>query len=396
MKIVIAGKNNIAVDILKYAIDNLDVPIFVVLNKTENYKNGFQKSLGFYSKLWNIKILSLEEVYGFEDAVFISLEFDRIINPKLFKTKLLYNIHFSLLPAYKGMYTSALPLMYGEKKTGVTLHEIAFGIDTGNIIDQIEFSIDKHDTSRDLYLKYIELGTRLIKQNFNKLLKGDYTSRQQDVEGSTYFDKKSIDYFNLKLNFNQTAYQIVNQLRAYSFREYQLPKFENSEIGGWKITNKKSFLRPGKVVKYFSNGVQVSTIDFDLILEYDPYKSLWKACETNNITELESILNHYNINIETKTKEGWTALIIAVYNGSWDCILKLIEKGADINAHNYNYTTVLMYAKNNFIKTKDDRIINKLIESGADMYSRDIFGKTVLDWAKEENEDIYCLLKMKQ
>ena len=46
MILIIAGKNNIAVDVLKFALDNLNMPIFVVLNKTENFQNNFQK-LGF-------------------------------------------------------------------------------------------------------------------------------------------------------------------------------------------------------------------------------------------------------------------------------------------------------------------------------------------------------------
>ena len=39
------------------------------------------------------------------------------------------------------MFTSALPLINGEKETGVTLHKIDAGIDTGDIIDQIKFQI---------------------------------------------------------------------------------------------------------------------------------------------------------------------------------------------------------------------------------------------------------------
>ena len=59
--------------------------------------------------------------------------------PKNFLNARLYNIHFSYLPAYKGMFTSALPIKNGEVDSGVTLHKIESGIDTGDIIDQIKF-----------------------------------------------------------------------------------------------------------------------------------------------------------------------------------------------------------------------------------------------------------------
>ena len=170
MRLFIAGKNSIAVDVLNYARINFEFPIAVILNKTENFTNSFQKSLGFYAKLWKIPIVNLEEVYKYSDALFISLEFDQIIKPNLFKTSLLFNIHFSLLPAYKGMYTSAIPLLQGERRSGVTLHVIDPGIDTGNIIAQKEFDICENDISRSLYLKYISIGTELVNENLINLM----------------------------------------------------------------------------------------------------------------------------------------------------------------------------------------------------------------------------------
>lgn len=142
--------------------------IFVVINKTDSGVNLWQKSLKKYALDNNIKIKTLEDCYDIKDLIFFSLEFDRIIKTEFFKTKKMYNIYFSLLPAYKGMYTSALPIINGEKYSGVTLHKIDNGIDTGDIIDQIKFEIDLNDTARDLYLKYIENSFILFKKKYKK------------------------------------------------------------------------------------------------------------------------------------------------------------------------------------------------------------------------------------
>ena len=48
------------------------------------------------------------------------------------------------------MYTSYWPIKNGEKKSGVTLHKIDSGIDTGDIISQLSFDIDE-DTLFSLY-----------------------------------------------------------------------------------------------------------------------------------------------------------------------------------------------------------------------------------------------------
>ncbi|WP_236847560.1 hypothetical protein [Campylobacter sp. P0109] len=116
MKFCIAGKNNIAVNALDYLINELHFckeNIFVVINKTDSGVNLWQKSLKKYALDNNIKIKTLEDCYDIKDLIFLSLEFDRIIKIEFFKTKKMYNIHFSLLPAYKGMYTSALPIING-------------------------------------------------------------------------------------------------------------------------------------------------------------------------------------------------------------------------------------------------------------------------------------------
>ncbi|MBQ8080233.1 MAG: hypothetical protein IJ236_09800 [Oscillospiraceae bacterium] len=74
-------------------------------------------------------------MYDTEDLIFLSAEFDRLIRPDKFRSQELYNIHFSLLPRYKGCYTSVHPLLHGDTTTGVTFHRIRRGIDTGEIID---------------------------------------------------------------------------------------------------------------------------------------------------------------------------------------------------------------------------------------------------------------------
>lgn len=393
MKLVIAGKNSIAVDVLKYAIDHLDIQIFVVLNQTETFKNNFQKSLGFYANLWKIQILKLDEVYKHEDAIFLSLEFDTIVKPNLFKTNFLFNIHFSLLPAYKGMYTSALPILHEKYKTGVTLHEIDAGIDTGDIIDQKKITIDNTDTAKDLYTKYIKIGTELVIKNITNLVENNYSSYKQSSKQSTYYGKKSIDYSDLKINYRQTAEQVLRELRAFSFREYQLPKFQNYQIEKGQITKINSTLKPGAIVSEDNHKIQVATIDYDIVLFKDLYKILWKYCEINDYLYLKKILSIQKFDLETKTKEGWTALMIAAYNGAFECLELLINYGANVNATNYNYTTALMYAKTNYLNTNNKKCLNKLIDSGANLHAKDIFGKTLLDWVKEESTELYNYLR---
>lgn len=238
MKLCIAGKNNIAVNALCYLVNTLNYNknnLFVILNRNDSGIDTWQKSLKKCAKELGVKILSLEDIYDIEDLYFISLEFDRIIRTSRFKTDKLFNIHFSNLPSYKGMYTSVMPLLNGEKIGGVTLHKIDDGIDTGEIIKQKFFDIDINDTARDLYFKYLNNGFELFKENIEKLLKNDFILEKQSVVNSTYYSKATLDFSNININLNKTSFEIHNQIRAFIFKEYQLP-----EIRGVKI--KKSIL----------------------------------------------------------------------------------------------------------------------------------------------------------
>ncbi len=98
MKICIAGKNNIAVDVCEYILNTeKKEDILVIPNRSDKGINGFQKSFLLYAKQHNIQICNLESIYQISDLIFISLEFDTIINPDKFKSKELFNIHYFLI-----------------------------------------------------------------------------------------------------------------------------------------------------------------------------------------------------------------------------------------------------------------------------------------------------------
>lgn len=65
----------------------------------------------------DIRECKLEDVYGIDKLVFILLEFDQIIRPNLFKNARFYNIHFSMLPKYKDMFTLAHPILKHQETT---------------------------------------------------------------------------------------------------------------------------------------------------------------------------------------------------------------------------------------------------------------------------------------
>ncbi|MDD2384974.1 MAG: ankyrin repeat domain-containing protein [Sulfurospirillaceae bacterium] len=391
MKICIAGKNNISVDILEYLLHTLKYEInkiFVIPNKTDTGEDGWQRSLLKYATLNNISVTNLENIYEHQDLIFLSLEFDTIIKPNKFRSQLLYNIHFSLLPKYKGMFTSILPILNNDLISGVTLHKIEQGIDTGDIIAQKEFTIDLNDNSRDTYFKYLKFGSSLIKEYLPLLIKNKaLMGTKQSAQNSSYYSKQSINFTNLAIDLNQTAIQIHNQIRAYNFREYQQPNIFGSNILSSKILTIHSTQKPGKII--FENEISytINTIDYNLVLYKDKSIDLFKACEKGNLSEVQKLLQIPKI-INVQNQNGWTPLIVAIYNNHVEIVKTLLINGADVKIKNFKGTTCLMYAKSSFIKHNDPTILNLLLDLDNNLSQKDYEGKNIIDYCTENNETI--------
>ena len=103
--VIIAGKNDIAVEVLTYIRKRFkkEINAYVVCNQTETVADSWQHSLRLAAEQAGVPECRLEDVYTMENSLFLSLEYDRLIKPDKFVSKELYNIHFSLLPQYRGM-----------------------------------------------------------------------------------------------------------------------------------------------------------------------------------------------------------------------------------------------------------------------------------------------------
>lgn len=393
MFICVAGKNNIAVDVLEYLIriNNGRYELGVVCNKTETGKNSWQKSLRFFSQRFNVPEYHLEDMYMRDDLIFISLEFDKIVNPDLFKDARLYNIHFSLLPSYKGMYTSAIPILNGEEMVGVTFHEIDKGIDTGNIIAQKKIKIDQQDTSRDLYLKYISNGTQLVLSQIENVIQDKVHAYPQEAKGSTYYSKKYIDYSNLKIDLCQTALGIQKQIRAFSFREYQLPVVCVKKIIDSKITDIRSLKKAGTIVEQNENGIMFASVDYNIILYIDRFYELLEACKTGDLDLVKDICS-VKKHINECDEHGWTPLMVATYNNQKKVVDYLLINGADIFAVNNNGTNLLMYAKAAYLQYNDIELLKKFFDLGVDIEREDYRGKNLESYLKDDGYKLDELL----
>ena len=253
MYICIAGKNECSVNALKYLLLHKfkKSDILVLPNNNDKGIDSWQPSLKKFAKKNSIKIIKLKNLYSLKRLLFFSLEYDKIININNFKSHNLFNLHFSLLPKYRGCHTNFLQIYKGEKFSGVTLHKIDSGIDTGDIIDQIKFRIKINDTALDNYRKLMIFSTKLFKRNLNNIINNKYNLRKQILSNGRYFNKKSVNYKNkLKITINKSSLKNHNRIRSLIFPIYQLPLVNGVKVLKSVYKNKKIYLTKSSDYKF--------------------------------------------------------------------------------------------------------------------------------------------------
>lgn len=91
-----------------------------------------------------------------------------------------FNLHASLLPQYRGAAPINWAVINGDKETGITTFFLQHEIDTGNVIRQEKVTIEDTDNAGIVHDKLMTLGSRLVCETVDQVLKGDLTAIPQD------------------------------------------------------------------------------------------------------------------------------------------------------------------------------------------------------------------------
>lgn len=123
-----------------------------------------------------------------------------------------FNLHGSLLPAYRGRVPVNWALIHGEIKTGVTLHYMVKKADAGDIVGQREVSIDFEDTALRLYGKLCGAAMLLLDETLPLILAGQTPRHRQDESRATTFKGRRPE--DGRIDWTWPAMRIYNLIRA--------------------------------------------------------------------------------------------------------------------------------------------------------------------------------------
>jgi methionyl-tRNA formyltransferase len=135
-------------------------------------------------------IASLMDAAGPFD-VGVVVAYGRILRPEALALpeRGLLNIHFSLLPRWRGAAPVARALMAGDEMTGVTIIKLDEGLDTGPVLTAQAVDIPPDDDAGALTDRLAHLGARLLLEVLPRYLAGDLEPVPQTDDGVVYADK---------------------------------------------------------------------------------------------------------------------------------------------------------------------------------------------------------------
>lgn len=124
------------------------------------------------------------------------------------------NVHYSLLPKYRGATPLETALLAGENETGVTIQKMVKELDAGDIIAQSATPIGANETARELRPRLISMGAELLVATLPKYLNNELTPVSQDASLATraYKIKKEDGLLDL----SAPASENWNKYRAYA------------------------------------------------------------------------------------------------------------------------------------------------------------------------------------
>ena len=124
------------------------------------------------------------------------------------------NVHYSLLPKYRGAAPLEAALLAGETVTGVTVQQMARELDAGDILAQRETAIAPEETARELRPRLIKLGAELLAETLPAFTRGEAKAAPQDAACVSYAHKlKKEDGL---ISLSAPAEKNWNKYRAYA------------------------------------------------------------------------------------------------------------------------------------------------------------------------------------
>jgi len=227
MRIIFFGTSNVALPILEALSRKHEVAAVVTMPDAPvgRSQTMTESPVSVLANEMKVKVLKPEkvkdnaefnqEMQNIAAELFVVVSYGQIlpaeiINMPKYKS---INVHFSLLPKYRGPSPIQSAILNGEKETGTSIFILDEQVDHGPVLAQKPMAIDGDDNSISLSQKLAFASAELIIPTIDGYTSGTIIAKPQDDSQATHTEH--IDKAHGKVDWNKTASEIYNQFRAF-------------------------------------------------------------------------------------------------------------------------------------------------------------------------------------
>jgi methionyl-tRNA formyltransferase len=156
----------------------------------------------------------MERIAAMRPDLILSVYYRNMIGMKVLGMAPLgaFNMHGSLLPAYRGRAPINWAVLHGEPRIGMTLHRMVKEPDAGDIVDQEGVEIGPRDTAEQAFRKVLPCARRVLARQIDALLAGTAVATPQDVSKATYFTGRKPE--DGRIDWSKSSAAVFNLVRA--------------------------------------------------------------------------------------------------------------------------------------------------------------------------------------
>ena len=226
-KFIFFGTPYVGRDTLAHLVENGYVPSLVVTSPDAPSGRGHALT-ACETKEWalshNLPVITPQKItkevveeldaYGTEYALVVA--YGKILPQSLIDIfpKGVLNVHYSLLPKYRGASPVEAALLNGDTLTGVSIQKMVKALDAGDVLEEEEVSILPNETTRELRPRLVQIGAELLVTTLPLFLSGEALYTPQDEAQITLTHK--ITKEEGELNLFEDARLNWNKYRAYA------------------------------------------------------------------------------------------------------------------------------------------------------------------------------------
>jgi methionyl-tRNA formyltransferase len=220
-RVVVFGYHNVGVRCLKVLLAaGVDVAL-VVTHEDNAAENIWFDSMASLCDIEGIPCITpgdandaalLARVTAAQPDMLFSFYYRNMLPASLLAVAPAFNMHGSLLPAFRGRAPVNWAVLHGATEIGATLHEMTVKPDAGAIVAQTAVPILPDDTAFEVFGKVTVAAEQTLWQVLPALLAGTAPRRHNDLTQGGYFSGRKPE--DGRIDWTQPAQQVYNLHRA--------------------------------------------------------------------------------------------------------------------------------------------------------------------------------------